>query len=81
MTLERDSLSGWRRAGATAVSWAAVVLLVESTAGVDIARGVQDGEQRIELRLRERWYPPPPGSVEPPRTDKECIEPWELVSV
>jgi hypothetical protein len=59
--------------------WLLPVAIVQSTIGVDIARGVHD-EERLELRIREQREPPV-NTVPPPRTNEESIDPWELVSV
>jgi hypothetical protein len=80
MILERKSVSGQRSKAFAVGLWIASVLLVQSTVGVDIARDVREGEQRIELQIRGHREPPA-GAVAPPRRNEESIDPSELVSV
>jgi hypothetical protein len=80
MILERKSVSGQRNRSLAVGLWVVSVLLVQSTVGVDLARDVSEGEQRLELRIHER-RDPPSGAVAPSRTNEESIDPWELVSV
>ncbi len=78
--MSRKSASAWLRVTVAAASWAAAVSFVQGTVGADIAQGVRESEERIELRMRERREPPS-GAVQPVKTHEESIEPWELVIV
>jgi hypothetical protein len=80
MIPERKSVSGQRSKALAGVLWVAAVVLVQGTVGADIARDVRGGEERLELRMREKINPPA-GAVQPARRNEESIDPWELVSV
>ena len=65
-----------------ALSWCLVVAGVQaSSVGGDIGNAVREFQERIELRIRERYNPLSDPEPPPQRTHEESIEPWELVSV
>jgi len=78
--MARKPARRWLQIGFAAASWACAVCIVQVVVGVEIAGGVRQIEERIELRLKDGGAAAP-RPRQPARTREERIEPWELVSV
>jgi hypothetical protein len=77
--MARNSARAWMRIGVAVASWVAAVSVAQAVNGADIARKVQELEERIELQLKGTRAPPEP---QPERShEEESFESWELVSV
>jgi hypothetical protein len=80
----RKPIPRWLRVGVAVATWAATVVLVESSAESEIGRTARQLEERIELQLRSMdrgGAVAPQPDPRPERSHEESIEPWELVGV